>query len=58
MSGGEEDRSSRELEQLTTSIREMASRVNAEFILDDHKTQNYIAAQQLRVSKDSEQSGR
>lgn len=38
------DRIPRELEQLTTSIREMASRVSAEFVIDQRKSENYLAA--------------
>jgi hypothetical protein len=36
-----------ELEQLTSSIREMASRVNAEFVVDSRKSENYLTARQL-----------
>jgi hypothetical protein len=38
------DQSSRELEQLTSAIRVMASRVNAQFVVDDKKSQNFVAA--------------
>lgn len=33
---------------LTSAIREMASRVNSEFVQDDLKTRNYIAAAEKR----------
>lgn len=42
------DQSSGELEQLTSAIREMASRVNAQFVIDDKKTQNFVAAGEQR----------
>jgi hypothetical protein len=35
------------LEKLTSSIREMASRVNAEFVLDSQKSQTYGAASDI-----------
>jgi hypothetical protein len=37
-----------QVEQLTSAIREMASRVSAEFVQDDQKTQNFIAAGEQR----------
>jgi hypothetical protein len=37
-----------QLQELTSAIRDMASRVNAEFVQDDRKTQNYIAAAEER----------
>jgi hypothetical protein len=48
MSAHEKERSQGELEQLTSAIREMASRVNAQFVVDDQKTQNFIAAAEQR----------
>jgi hypothetical protein len=48
MSGAGRDRPPQEIEQLTSAIREMASRVSAEFVLDDQKTQNFIAASEQR----------
>jgi hypothetical protein len=42
------EQSPQKLEELTSAIREMASRVNAEFVQDDRKTQNYIAANEER----------
>jgi hypothetical protein len=53
MSAEARNQSSGELEQLTSAIREMASRVNAQFVVDDQKTQNFIAAgeQRDRVKK-------
>jgi hypothetical protein len=39
---------SRELEQLTSAIKEMASRVNAQFVIDNQKTQNFVAAGEHR----------
>lgn len=35
------------IEKLTSSIREMASRVNAEFIPDTRKSQTYGAASEI-----------
>jgi hypothetical protein len=40
--------SSGELEQLTSAIREMASRVNAQFVVDDKKTQDFVSAGEQR----------
>jgi hypothetical protein len=40
---GELDRTPR-IEKLTSSIREMASRVNAEFVVDSRKSQTYGSA--------------
>jgi hypothetical protein len=37
-----------EVEELTISIREMASRVSADFVLDNQKAQNFIAAGEQR----------
>jgi hypothetical protein len=42
------NQTSGELEQLTSAIREMASRVNAQFVVDDTKTQNFLAAGEQR----------
>ncbi len=42
------DQSSGELEQLTSAIRVMASRVNAQFVVDDKKSQNFVAAGEQR----------
>lgn len=44
-----ESKSPREVEELTTAIREMASRVSAEFVLDQQKAQNFIAASEQRT---------
>jgi hypothetical protein len=46
-----------EVEELTTSIREMASRVSAEFVLDQQKAQNFIAAGEQRSRSSTQQSG-
>jgi hypothetical protein len=35
-----------DIEQLTSSLREMASRLNADFVIDDRKSENYRAASQ------------
>lgn len=51
MSNSGRDRSPQEVEQLTSAIREMASRVSAEFILDDQKAQNFIAAGEQREQR-------
>jgi hypothetical protein len=48
MSAEMRNQSSGELEQLTSAIREMASRVNAQFVVDDKKTQNFVAAGEQR----------
>jgi hypothetical protein len=48
MSDPRERRSPQEVEELTTAIREMASRVSAEFVLDQEKAQNFIAASEQR----------
>jgi hypothetical protein len=48
MSTEAKNQSSGELEQLTSAIREMASRVNAQFVVDDQKTQNFVAAGEQR----------
>jgi hypothetical protein len=48
MSADVKQQSSGELEQLTSAIREMASRVNAQFVVDDKKTQNFVAAGEQR----------
>lgn len=42
------DQSSGELEQLTSAIRTMASRVNAQFVVDDRKSRNFVAAREQR----------
>lgn len=42
------DQSVQEVEQLTSAIRMMASRVNAQFVVDDKKTQNFVAAGEQR----------
>jgi hypothetical protein len=48
MSDGNREQRPREIEELTTAIREMASRVSAQFVLDDRKAQNFIAAGEQR----------
>jgi hypothetical protein len=48
MSANEERKFQGELEQLTSAIREMASRVNAQFVVDDRKTQTFVAASEQR----------
>jgi hypothetical protein len=48
MSAEMKKQASGELEQLTSAIREMASRVNAQFVVDDKKTQNFVAAGEHR----------
>jgi hypothetical protein len=48
MSADVRNQSSGELEQLTSAIREMASRVNAQFVVDDKKTQNFVTAGEQR----------
>lgn len=37
-----------ELEQLTSAIREMASRVSLQFVVDDQKSQNFVSAGEKR----------
>jgi hypothetical protein len=49
VSNPDDQRRAVELEQLTSSIREMASRVNAEFVVDRRKSENYLTARQLSV---------
>jgi hypothetical protein len=44
VSNPNDKRQAADLEQLTSSIREMASRVNAEFVVDSRKSENYLAA--------------
>jgi hypothetical protein len=39
---------SSKVDDLTSAIREMASRVNSEFVPDENKTRNYIAAAEKR----------
>lgn len=53
MSNTGRDRPPQEVEQLTSAIREMASRVSAEFVVDDQKTQNFIAANEQRGQRRS-----
>ena len=48
MPADEKERTRGELEQLTSAIRAMASRVNAQFVVDDQKTQSFIAAGEER----------
>jgi hypothetical protein len=48
MSTQEKERSQGELEQLTSAISEMASRVNAQFVVDAKKTQTFVAAGEQR----------
>jgi hypothetical protein len=52
MSNPNDKREALDLEQLTSSIREMASRVNAEFVVDSRKSENYLTARQLSESSD------
>jgi hypothetical protein len=56
MSDANREQGPREVEELTTAIREMASRVSAQFVLDDKKAQNFIAAgeQREQVKKKTE----
>jgi hypothetical protein len=42
------DESPSKVADLTSAIREMASRVNSDFVPDQAKTQNYIAAAATR----------
>jgi hypothetical protein len=49
VSNPDDQRRAVELEQLTSSIREMASRVNAEFVVDRRKSENYLTARQLSM---------
>jgi hypothetical protein len=53
MSNSDRNRSPKEVEQLTSAIRGMASRVNAEFVVDEQKKQNFIAASEQRDLKKS-----
>ncbi len=48
------------VDDLTSAIREMASRVNSELVPDDLKTRNYIAAAEKREREkhSAQQSGR
>ncbi len=48
------DKSPREIDELTTSIREMANRVGVQFVLDDRKAENYRAASEQRYSGKSD----
>jgi hypothetical protein len=48
MSDSDRGRSPKEVEQLTSAIRGLASRVNAEFVVDERKKQNFIAASEQR----------
>ncbi len=48
MPGADRERPPREVEELTSAIQEMASRVGAQFVLDDRKAQNFIAASEQR----------
>jgi hypothetical protein len=48
MSNLKKERPPQEVEELTSAIREMASRVSAQFVLNDQKTQNFIAASEQR----------
>lgn len=50
----ERDRPALQVEQLTSSITEMASRVNAEFVLDQKKAQNFRAASEQRLCRSAE----
>jgi hypothetical protein len=56
MSNPNEKREALDLEQLTSSIREMASRVNAEFVVDSRKSENYLTARQLSESSERKSS--
>ena len=40
----EHNKSPQEIEELTTSIRQMANQVNAHFVLDERKAENYVTA--------------
>jgi hypothetical protein len=51
MSNPNRERSPQEVEELTSAIREMASRVSAQFVPDSQKTQNFIAAGERRESQ-------
>lgn len=44
MSDGKDILKQQEVEKLVTSIKEMAGRVGAEFVVDQHKMDNYLAA--------------
>jgi len=48
MSNLKKERPPQEVEELTSAIREMASRVSAQFVLNEQKTQNFIAASEQR----------
>jgi hypothetical protein len=50
------EKSSGELEQLTSAIRTMASRVNAQFVIDHTKSQNFIAAGEQREKSAAKKS--
>jgi hypothetical protein len=50
----ERQRTPLQVEELTSSIREMASRMNAEFVPDDEKTQNFRTANELRQRRTGE----
>jgi hypothetical protein len=45
------DRGRREMDSLTTVIKEMASAVGAEFEVDERKAQAYLAAKERRARR-------
>ena len=57
MAGDLKENSSRELEQLTSAIRTMASRVNAQFVVDEAKKQIFVAASEQREQAAIKKSG-
>jgi hypothetical protein len=48
MAADPKEKASGELEQLTSAIRAMASRVNAQFVVDQAKTRIFLAAGEQR----------
>ncbi len=48
MSGRDRKQSTREIEELVTAIKDMASRVSTTFVIDERKVRNFIAARESR----------
>lgn len=58
MTYSNQDNPPREIDQLTTSIREMANRVGAQFVIDNRKAENYVAASEQRQPRVSDSGSR
>lgn len=52
------DNPPRDIQQLTTSIQEMANRVGTQFVLDTRKAENYAAATTQRHASENGPAGR